>query len=318
MRLKNSTNKAKTLLDIQTQILQDEDRETVVVHKSANNPTFNQKRRSALKTIAATTLLTTASNPLIELLNATFGKTLLQPSVAKAYDVEYPPGIATCRDKAIKEAYGLLKDHNNYGVDRMKIFEGIMKISDSMYLPNSFPYIVKPDTPYIEPAYWFLCAMEDDYKYKINQKLKKKNQSLYYFSRGMIDYFQKFVYNKNRVFNIEKHLLNSIFAAAYGEKEMEAKTKQYLNSNFQEKTRIIKETAKIFQNMHIDPSKNEINDNYDKALTAQWASYWLVTYYVNLDRDYKIIYDLEQDGFMNMNSGKIDLRVRGPPHYEGI
>jgi len=170
MRLKNSTNKAKTLLDIQTQILQDEDCETVVVHKSANNPTFNQKRRSALKTIAATTLLTTASNPLIELLNATFGKTLLQPSVAKA-DFNYnniPPGIATCRDKEIEQAYVLGRDPTSYykEVEQIRIFEGIMRISDTRYLPNDFG-VVKPDTPYIEPAYWFLCAMTDDFPNRI-------------------------------------------------------------------------------------------------------------------------------------------------------
>ena len=67
--------------------------------------------------------------------------------------------------------------------------------------------------------------------------------------------------------------------------------------------------------MHIDPNKNEINDNYDKALTAQWASYWLTRYYnrtygIDNKRTDLIWSELEMDGFKKMNGGKIDLRIR--------
>ena len=283
---------------------------------------FNPQRRSALKTIAATTLLTTASNPLIELLNATFGKTLLQPSEAKADDVKYPPGIATCRDRAIQDAYYILRTHNDYSVGPIAIFEGIMGISKTKYLPNSFRHIVKENTPYIEPAYWYLCAMEDETmnsKY-YSEELYKKNPSLAEFATGIHVYFLKYIYNKNITqISIEEKFLNSIFCAAYGEKKKKKLTQQYLHSNFKEKTRIIKATAKIFQNMHIDPNKNEINDNYDKALTAQWASFWLERYYERTygsdNKKTNLIWlNLEQKGFKNMNNGKIDLRIRG---YEG-
>ena len=66
--------------------------------------------------------------------------------------------------------------------------------------------------------------------------------------------------------------------------------------------------------MHIDPNKNEINDNYDKALTAQWAAFWLSTYHYNNEKEGKntmlIFNELEQKGFYHMNNGNIDLRIR--------
>ena len=139
-------------------------------HKYTN--ISNPQRRSALKTIAATTLLTAASNPLIKLLNATIGKTLLQPSEAKANDVKYPPGIETCRDKAIKDAYYIINTENHYD-KRIRIFEGIMRIDNQYSIEFG---VVNYNTPYIEPAYWYLCAMTNDYSVKILDKLEKKIQ----------------------------------------------------------------------------------------------------------------------------------------------
>ena len=301
----------KTLLEIQRQILQDTDSETVVVHKSANNSSFNPQRRSALKTIAATTLLTTASNPLIELLNATFGKTLLQPSEAKAqynYD-NIPPGIATCRDKAIEQAFVLARDPNSFynSVRQIAIFEGILGITDESYYPTEF-MTVKNDTPYIEPAYWFLCAMENDYSYKTNQKLKEKNPILFDFSRGIIDYFHEFIYSGYPDLKTEDNLLKAIFGAAGYDKEK--KLKEYHDGDFKEKTRIIKATAKSLLNLKVDPKLNQINDNYDKRLIAQWSSLFLTAYYrmtySEKERNGNLI-----NNFIEKPLRKIDPRVRG-------
>lgn len=66
--------------------------------------------------------------------------------------------------------------------------------------------------------------------------------------------------------------------------------------------------------MHIDPNKNQINDNYDKALTASWASYWLINYYYNIEKKGKrtmLIYNiLESKGFAYVGKKELDLRIR--------
>jgi len=325
VKLKHSKDKTKTLLKIQEQILLESDDEVVVVHKSANNPSFSSKRRDALKTIAAATLLTTASNPIIELFNATFGKEVLHPSEAKAsYNYKnIPPGIATCRDRAIIQAYVLAREPRDYykGIEQMRIFEGIMGITSKHYLPLEFR-TVKDNTPYIEPAYWYLCAMTDDPPRRIYKELEKKNPILTEFATGIFSYFREWVYYNKGYYGMktEEYLLNSIFGAAYGEENMEKLTNQYLNADFEAKKRLIENTAKIFQNMRIDPKKNQINDNYDKALTAQWAAFWLVGHYEK-EKNIKLgdlIFNLEQYGFKDMkdvNDEKLDLRVRGPPYY---
>ena len=293
------------------------------------NPNIDLSRRNALKTLGiGAVLLTTAPNTIIDLVNKTFDKEILYKNEAKA-DYNYkdiPPGIATCRDRHIKQAYVLVRDENwreyYHGVKQIKIFEGIMDITDNNYFPMEFGK-VNPNTPYIEPAYWFLCAMMNDLNKNIFDKLKKKNHILYEFAYGIINYFHEFVYRNKGYYGMqtEKHLLNSIFGAAYGEDKMDSMTKQYLNSDFEEKTTLIKNTTKIFQNMHIDPTNNQINDNYDKALTAQWAAFWLVGYYERKkNKCDDIIWNLENYGFKKMNNSqnkndKIDLRIRGPPYY---
>ena len=116
----------------------------------------------------------------------------------------------------------------------------------------------------------------------------------------------------------EDHLLLTIFDAAGYNKEK--KLDEYYKANFNGKKEIIIETADIFKNMHINPKPDKINDNYDKALTAQWASFWLQLHYGrvygNNGKLPKLIWsELEQDGFRKMDHGKIDLRIRGPPYY---
>ena len=285
------------------------------------NKNFDPSKRKFLKSIGlGAVLLTTAPNIIIDLINKIYGKQILPESEAYA-DYNYnniPPGIETCRDKHIKQAYVLARNPTSYykGVEQIRIFEGIMKISNSMYLPNSFG-IINDNTPYIEPAYWFLCAMRDDFPNRIYNKLEKKNKILEEFATGIGNYFAEWVYPNKGYYGMktEEHLLKSIFAAAGY--DMEKKTQEYLNSNFQEKKNIIKNTAKIFQNMNINPKNNQINDNYDKALTAQWASLWLYGHYYRLEGKSKktiLIYNLEQK-FKSIGKQKIDLRIRGPPKY---
>ena len=320
--LNKSKNKAKTLIEIQTKILEDMDDSAVAVNISSNLTSDNKSsRRNFLKKLGLGLAATAAAPAII-------------PSLTKDAEAYYsvynyknlPPGIKKCRDKEIINAYVMYRASeglNNTvfykGVDVVRIFCGIMRISNTQYFPIEFGE-VRRSTPFIEPAYWYLCAWADMPHFPIMDELEKKNPILTQFMNGIYNYFREWVYYNKGYYDLktEDHLLMTIFGAAGYNKEK--KLDEYYKANFNGKKEIIIETADVFKNMHINPKPDKINDNYDKALTAQWASYWLTrhynrTYGYNGKMTVLIWSELEQDGFRKMNNGKIDLRIRGPPNY---
>ena len=320
--LNKSKNKAETLIEIQTKILEDMDDGAVVAHKHSNRISDNKtSRRNFLKKLGLGLVAATAAPMTIPSLNKD----------AEAYYSVYnyknlPPGIKKCRDKEIINAYVMYRasgglDDNVYykGIDVVAIFEGIMHISDTQYFPLEFGE-VRDSTPVIEPAYWYLCAWADEPYFPIMDEVKKKNPILNDFSNGIYNYFAQWIYYNKGYYGMktEDNLLLSIFGAAGYDKKK--KLDEYYKANFDGKKEIILETADVFKNMYINPKPDQINDNYDRALTAQWASFWLTrhysrTYGKNGKLPLLIWAELEQKPFMKMNNGKIDMRIRGPPYY---
>ena len=246
------------------------------------------KRRGALKTIVATTLLTTATNPLMELLNTAFGKKVLVSSEAKADDdVEYPPGITVCRDKALKEAYYVLKTDQDYRVDKGKIIKGIIDREETHYCG----IIVNANTPYIEPAYWFVCRMYGWCPARERNKLKEENLPLYYLSEGIDDYFIEAVGGytdyyyagtfKDRAIN---NCLIALFMATYAAitksiKECKDMVKEYNNATDIEKKNMLLSALNIIKNRSMDKKSEDPMNGYNRALVVTWSAavLWSIT-----------------------------------------
>ena len=69
---------------------------------------------------------------------------------------------------------------------------------------------------------------------------------------------------------------------------------------------------KIFSTYNPDPKLNQINDDYDKLLTAQWSAIWLTEHYD--------ISENKKEGNLSYYIEKnirplIKLKIRGPPYY---
>ena len=314
-QLQNTSNKKQLLIEIEKKILQESQQNNVAYEFVANRRDF----------IANIFKLSTASlmiNPFADMLNKTFNKKILHTNDLKADEnIEYPPGIINCRDPAIKTAYRLScmnQGHYVYKYDKEigAILAGVLALKSS----NVPAYgRIKSDTPFKEPAYWYICAKIDDYphgKYK-NNILKKENEPIYHFKNGIIEYFSYWIRNHENYFKyIEKSFLSAIFTAA-GKDANEYKT--FLAKNIDERKQYLQDIMKIFEDMEFDKNKNQINDNYDKALIASWSSYWLVTHYLNIEgkseRTMLIFNEVEQK-FKKTGKNNEDLRVRGPPIYQ--
>ena len=113
-------------------------------------------------------------NPFADMLNKTFNKKILHTNDLKADEnIEYPPGIINCRDPAIKTAYRLsCMNQGHYLYEYNKeigaILAGVLALKKS-WVPDFGRILL--DTPFKEPAYWYICAKIDDYphgKYKNN------------------------------------------------------------------------------------------------------------------------------------------------------
>jgi len=266
------------------------------------------------------------ANPLTTLLNDIFGLKLQNSmNLFARSNVEYPPGIANCRDSAVKDAYYYLVKYGDNRANRFYTgFQMAQTILRDRMIGNDHYMTareIRTNTPLIEPAYWFVCAKAnigpDRSIYPI---LKKRNPALYWFKEGLGDYFQQWIHNKgynSLKKNIETEFLKSIFFAAnYTETEVETGVKRYLKSNIKEREQKLKQIMKIYRSYEIDPTANKINDNYDKLLTAAWSSYFLTEHYFKMGGRSKktmTMFNLENHGFKNLkdiNSNKIDMRVR--------
>jgi len=229
------------------------------------------------------------ANPLTTLLNDIFGLKLQNSmNLFASNGFEYPPGIANCRDSAVKDAYYYLVKYGDNRANRFYTgFQMAQTILRDRMIGNDHYMTareIRTNTPLIEPAYWFMCAKTDIYpKDEIYNKLEEKNPALYWFRDGINSYFLRWVENDrdNKLTkDIEIDFLKSIFFAAnYNTNEVETQVKQYLNSNIEQKEQKLKQIMQIYQSYDIDPKANKINDNYDKLLTAAWSSHFFSEHY---------------------------------------
>ena len=253
-QLQNTLNKKQLLIEIEKKILQESQQNNVAYEFVANRRDF----------IANIFKLSTASlmiNPFADMLNKTFNKKILHTNDLKADEnIEYPPGIINCRDPAIKTAYRLsCMDQGDYVYKYSKeigaILAGVLALKKS-WVPDFGRILL--DTPFKEPAYWYICAKIDDYphgKYK-DKILEKKNEPIFYFKNGIAEYFEYWIRNED--FNkryIEENFLSAIFTAA-GKDANEYKT--FLAKNIDERKQYLQDIMKIFEDMEFD-KKEELH-----------------------------------------------------------
>jgi len=234
-----------------------------------------------------------------------------------------PPGIANCRDIEILKSYYYMQHPNQY-------YLGDQRFTYKKLLFGIYSHLrrIDNDTPYIEPAFWFMANKLRIYpKEEIYDKyLKEKNLSLYYFSKGITMYFTKWIRGRTWAYkneDIETAFLNSIYIAAekypkdWNLNEFQSskpipQVKEYLNSSIEERKKKLKGIMKIYRSYSIDPKVQEINNNYNKLLVAQWSAFWLVEHY-DLKKDKKngdLLWGQLENQMKNVSTNKIDIRIR--------
>ena len=333
--LHNTQESAKVLLAIEKKLQKQKDISNIAHYRyeSANN---TPSRRDFLNRAFKLGIASVALNPLLPYMEKIFSLPLY-PQDAQAEDFwdkfakTVPPGIANCRDKEILRSYYYAKDPNAY-------YLGDQQFTYQRLLNETYGDLkrIDPDTPYIEPAFWFMSDKLNIFpKEEIYEiELKKKNLALYYFAKGITRYFTNYIRNyggyKNK--EIESAFLNSIFIAAgkydpnmkYKYNTIIPEVEEYMNSTIQEKKQKLLEILKIYRSYDINPKARKINDNYNKLLVAAWSSYWLIEQYyinekkgpntmlINLNLEHKLI-RLSKKKINNIKY--TDLRIRGPPYY---
>ncbi len=314
-------------------------------NKIINENKINKSRRNFLKGLGiGSVLLTTAPNELISVINNYFDTNLVKSGELEARSIEYPPGIANCRDPAVKMAYYYYvrfgkRNYANRFYTGFELAQSLLRdrnIGDTHY--SSFAAI-RPDTPFIEPAYWFVCAkINIGPDWSIYPRLKKENPALYWFNEGIADYFQQWILHKGYTSLkkiIETDFLKSIFYAAnYNTNEVGSLVKDYLNSK-ENYTRELKEIFNKYKpnwdemdnkmrNFLINNSKkgkimNKVMNrllnekDYNKRLVAQWSGFILSVHYGRTNEYNK---DMTINKFIEKPLRKIDPRIRGPPFFK--
>lgn len=287
-----------------------------------------EQRRDAMKNIGiGALLLTTAPNQIIDIVNKVYKNEVLHKQEAQAYWKEreeeldersLPPGIRSCRDEAIKWAFQSYRKINDNDDDKEIFLARMGYIGHIM----RYAHQIRNDTPFIEPAFWFMVEGAQIYKglsEKYTSQLKEKNPALYYFRLGILDYFFKWTGNRENILGYDKYgydkvadrFTTSIIVAA---NRPESDLKKYKSMNTIQKGKYLDGLMKRFNNMKVNPKARKVNDNYDKRLIAQWSALFLTANYR------KDLYNAEGDLINHKIEKKLrkrDGKFRGPPYYIG-
>jgi hypothetical protein len=299
----------QTIIEIQENILADLDNDAVAYVESkmieklvVNNSDFDVSRREFFDKVAALGAVA---------MGTTLGVGTKANAAYLMKDSELPPGIANCRDTAVIMAYKYWErdgvEQTDNGIYRHKdIAKAILKIDKNRGM-MPVPTYIKDDTPFVEPAYWFVRAkINDSYNSEISvQDLKKKGyDAMAYFSTATSRYFDMWVRREqNYRESIEENYLKAIFIAA-GRNENDVKG--YMKMKLNEKEQFLSGIMNSFE-----------KESYNNLLIGSWAGFFLVNHYDQINKNggdffFKMIEKPLR--IFTHKEGKY-IRVRGPPYY---
>jgi len=211
------------------------------------------------------------------------GTGILIPETAEAKTrmVEYPPGIANCRDPHIRDAYYWSEQRSSNDKWRPGTY-----VTAALRFGGRGPvtHTVNSQTPYTEPAYWFLCAKIDNspsgppFYYT---KIKERNKPLFNFYCGIDNYYNTFIRRKkNSSKQIEEYFLKSIFISAFGGitlniSQCNALVESVRSASEDEKIRVLNKARKALLKMKKNKSSKDPMDGFNRALVASWSSAFL-------------------------------------------
>lgn len=234
---------------------------------------------------------------------------------ANAESNEVPPGIeeAAKRDPAIKTAYQYWHYPqwlNSYNSSSKDIVQYIL----NGYNPTGKVVHTKilSETPYLEPAYWFLSAEMSNGTIS-GKEIRNKNLPLSYFAAGIGNYFTAWVEgHRNREYHpevfkerTEDYLLKSLFTSAG---ESEDKVGIYKGYSLELKKRYLQ--TKIMKNLE--------TTSYNNQLVAAWSSFFLTNHYRYMEFNVNNKYEKDGDNinlFIEKPLRKYIPQIRGPPYY---
>jgi len=224
---------------------------------------------------------------------------------AFAQDVELPPGFANCRDPALKTLYILF--HQNRWIQEYNAKSSEAATWGMNFVnfnrPRGIFVNVKKDTPFKEPAYYFLAEEMNMGDHIISYKeVEKTNKPITYFAGGIMRYFQTYVRNEgNYSESIESNFLGSIFLAS-GRSEKDVKA--YLAMSLEQKRPYLKGCMARLKKR-----------SYEDKLCAAWSAFFLTdNYYIQGKKNKRTMLsynELEQPTKIILGSP-----VRGPPNYK--
>ncbi len=223
-----------------------------------------------------------------------------------------PPGIANCRDEALKTLYrDQVGGRSRFGSLNNRL-NGIL---GGGYFDE---VLVKSWTKKIEPA---LYLLREQINYRgsnqrgITVRLPEMRDvpQMLHFDRGIENFYLSYVYEWGSIWipheksigseqtkrAPESHFVHSIAYASYDDEETaKAKAKEYLDSDMEGKTRVVLDMKRRFQEMgNGDKLSKDPRDPYNRKLVAAWASFMVTNHYNYKREDYPsqnlINYELE-------------------------
>ncbi len=245
-----------------------------------------------------------------------------------------PPGIANCRDRAIRILY-----RDQVGEDRGRSSYGSINNRLNGVIGGFFDSVLVEDkSKRIEPAL-YLLREQINHKYRsglgITVRLPEVRDvpQMLNFDRGIKNFYISYIYqwagryipheksigSEQTKRATESNFVHSIAYAAYSDTETaEQKAKEYLESDMEGKTRVVMDIKKQFEEMsNGDKESRDPRDPYNRKLAASWSSF-------RLERS--IFFEQNgTDSDRNLSINRhieiplreaVGFRIRGPPHYK--